>query len=343
MTVINEMAREQMQSKGLLTGGYKQLGKFCQKELANDELAMFNHILLKLSTSCYRNLFDYLAEGKDFSGQSGEYAKQLLSALCCPNSNSYHILKLITDANYTNLQKVASESNYTSDIRSFIHTCQECDFALLCAEYWFDAIYLDMIKAEKFVNKNIFISNISVFSNNYINAIESQFAAIFSIIGMTKALSTDRTIKELEKYKDKIPELQNTIDILQQEKKEIVNDIKSELKNMQSNFWIQEKDAEDLYAQLPKITDKILKKARQHWNLSGRSLEDKLRKKLKNNLNLTPLKVNKRTEYWRIQDISKALGSFKDSPLSEQEWERYLERWGKFKKDIVLKVEFPCL
>ena len=54
MTVINECAQKQMQQKGLLTGGYKQLGKFCQKELANDELAMFNYILLKLSTRLCR-------------------------------------------------------------------------------------------------------------------------------------------------------------------------------------------------------------------------------------------------------------------------------------------------
>lgn len=335
------MRKSKCNKKGLLTGEYKQPGKSRQKELASDELAMFNHILLRLSKSHYRNMFDYLAKGKDFAGQSGEYSKHLLSALCCPNSNSYYILKLITAANYINLQKVASESNYTSDIRSFIRTCQACDLALLCAKYWFDAIYRDMISQEESVGKNIFISNISVFSNHYTKAIEFLIAAIFLIIGMAKALSTDRTIKELEKYKDKIPELQNTIDSLQQEKKEIVNNIKYELKNMQSNFIIQEKDAEDFYAQLPRITDKILKKARQHWYLSERSLEDKIRKKLKNDLNLTPFKVSKRTEYWRIQDISKVLGSFKDSPLSEQEWERYLEKAGKFKKDIVLKSRVP--
>ncbi len=335
MTVINEMAREQMQSKGLLTGGYKQLGKFCQKELANDELAMFNYILLKLSTSCYRNLFDYLAEGKDFSGQSGEYAKQLLSALCYPNSNSYHILKLITAANYTNLQKVASESNYTSDIRSFIHTCQECDFALLCAEYWFDAIYLDMIKAEKFVDKNIFISNISVFSNNYTKAIESQFAAIFSIIGMTKALSTDRTIKELEKYKDKIPELQNTIDILQQERKETLNDIRSEVKSISSSIRFQAEDAEDLYAKLPEIADNVIKRRLLNRKLSPRSLEDKLRKKLKDD-KAHSIEVNGKTSYWRLQDICKILAAFNNT-LSLGGWLGELECIGTAKKNLKIR------
>ena len=197
-----------------------------------------------------------------------------------------------------------------------------------------------MISQEESVGKNIFISNISVFSNHYTKAIEFLIAAIFLIIGMTKALSTDRTIKELEKYKDKIPELQNTIDILQQERKEIFSDIKSELESISSSIKFQAEDAEDPYARLPEIAEAVTQKVLTagilpNWNLKKRSFEDKLRKKLKD-AKAHSIKVDKKTSYWRLQDICKLLADL-DNTLSQQEWIGELILLGTPKKKLKIR------
>lgn len=340
MIVINEFAQKQIQQHGLLTGGYKQLGKFRQKELSHNELVMFNHILLKLDNNRYGSILDYLVDREDFDGQSGEYAKQILGDFCNSNNNSYYILKLIAAANYMNLHKVASEKKHASDVRSFIRTCLECDFLLLCATQSFNAIYQDMISEAEYVDKKIFISNISVFSNQYTKAVEHLFAASVSLMGMVQKLSYNRVVSELETLKIESPKLQSVIDYLLQGEEKLTS-IDSKINNISYSIRVEKENAEDLYAKLPKIAEIVTDRASTagilpNWKLSKRSLEDKLRKILKSE-NIIPLKVNKRTEYWRLQDICEKLVAFNSNSLTRQEWLGELEPIGTPKKDLKIR------
>ncbi len=342
MTVINEMAREQMQSKGLLTGGYKQLGKFCQKELANDELAMFNHILLKLSTSCYHNLFDYLADREDFGGSSGEYAKQILSDLCNSNNNSYYVLKLIASANYMSLQKAASEETHAFDVRSFIRTCSECDFFLLRVMQSFNIIHQDMVSETEYIDKKILINNVSVFSNQYTRASELILYASISLVEMVQKLNHNIVVSELEALKVDCPKLQEVINCVQRIEGKSIN-IDFKIGNISSSIRALKEDAEKRYAKLPQIAEEITIAIRGHrlaappnWKLSKRSLEDKLRKNLKDR-KITPLKVNKRTEYWSLEEICTTLANISNNSPGQGVWLGELWDVGTPKKNLKIK------
>ena len=198
-----------------------------------------------------------------------------------------------------------------------------------------------MVSETEYVDKKNFINNISVFSNQYTKASELMFSASVFLIGMVQKLNYNTVVRELEALKVECPKLQEVIDcILRLEEKSINIDLK--IGNISSNIRALKDDAEKRYAKLPKIAEEIIIAIRTaihppvNWKLSKRSLEDKLRKNLKLR-KIVPLKVNKRTEYWSLEEICTTLANISNNSPGQGVWLGELWNVGTPKKNLKIR------
>ena len=240
------------------------------------------------------------------------------------------------------LQKAASEETHAFDVRSFIRTCSECDFFLLRVMQSFNIIHQDMVSETEYIDKKIRINNVSVFSNQYTRASELILYASISLVEMVQKLNHNIVVSELEALKVDCPKLQEVINCVQRIEGKSIN-IDFKIGNISSSIRALKEDAEKRYAKLPQIAEEITIAIRGHrlaappnWKLSKRSLEDKLRKNLKDR-KITPLKVNERTEYWSLEEICTTLANISNNSPGQGVWLGELWDVGTPKKNLKIK------